>query len=125
MEDIQEITQNAIIWVNTLLSTEEKQGQGTLGNSFSGYCCLGLGCKTLEVPFDSFNTQSDEFATTVGLYGSLGEPMSDEYTLKDLAALNDEYQYGFHEIGEHLIEFVDSYFKPDIAKGIKEHFKTK
>ena len=49
---------DAIVWIDTLATTNVQQGRGRLGNSQMGYCCLGYGCKILDVKYnakDGFN----------------------------------------------------------------------
>ena len=124
MNDIQLITNNAINWIDTLLSTEEKQGQRVLGNSQVGFCCLGLGCHTLKLLYNSSDTGSDDFANSVGLHNTFGQPISYATGLNSLVELNDILRVSFKEIGKVLIQHPDYYFDENVAEGIQKHYKT-
>jgi len=109
----------AIHWINALLTTEEKQATGMLGNSKNGYCCLGLGCKVLEVPYDEEDTDSSALRCKVTLRSNIGDPKDG---LPALTTLNDECHFSFKEIAVRLITMPEQYFMPRVATRIKEHF---
>ena len=54
-------------WIKALRSGKYKQGYGCLGNTKSGYCCLGVGAKVCDVRFVSYATLSESFRDAVGL----------------------------------------------------------
>ncbi|MDC7249160.1 MAG: hypothetical protein PQJ49_04500 [Sphaerochaetaceae bacterium] len=132
---VEQRVENAIRWIDGLKKTRVKQGQGELGDSKSGYCCLGYGCMRNKVPYDPREEYSNEFQKSVGLKTYAGE-FSDVYTLggiddwgdpieaDSLAELNDDHKLSFKEISGIIISQADLLFIGEVAKGIKRHYKN-
>ena len=124
-----EKAENAVKWINTLLTTELNQGRGALGDVESGFCCLGVGCYTLSINYDKYDGTDPDFSDTVGLLNEFGNPTSagisnDTCTNFDdaLVSLNDLHGKTFRQIGYTLIEKPYKYFSEEIADQIEEYF---
>lgn len=128
MKETQEVTKNAITWIDTLFKTDKPQAHKRMGDTQSGFCCLGLGCWRLGIAYYSDDISSRKFSRAVGLDNSLGAPTiyHDESvgSIKSLVSLNDEAQYNFSQIARRLVNHPDWYFKPNIAEGIKKHYEN-
>jgi hypothetical protein len=115
---------NAIAWIEALISGEYKQGYGYLGDD-NGYCCWGLGCKIVGVPFMKYNGWNNVLYSQIGFKncgGSVSPLINGVY--ENLANANDSKQVTFKEIGDYLIANPDN-FVPEVAEGIRQHFKQK
>ena len=128
----QQRAENAILWIDTLLKTRMKQGTEQLGDS-RGYCCLGVACKKLSVPFNPEDTSSPYLIEILGLHtldGHAKHPKTKEVlapapnlSVACLTDLNDNQDYTFRDIAKHLLEATDFYFRPGVAKLIKKHYR--
>lgn len=121
---------NAIKWLEALLSGEYLQGKGVLGNEEMGYCCWGVGCKILDLQFDEIEEWNDTLYLNIGFLSGekLGgiDPVVDYegVTYDDLASLNDEACFSFEKIADYLIQNCKTNFIPGVAKAITKHFKN-
>lgn len=113
----EEKVQNAIKWVDELLTTDVKQGYGKLGDMSDGYCCLGLGCHTLGLQYDPDYYESWGFQKVVGLRTAIG--MFDQTSL---VTLNDLGDFSFKQIGEVIKKKYHSLFEEDVAKALDAHW---
>ena len=125
--------QNAITWIDKLLTTRMKQGQQELGNSKTGHCCLGVACKVLGVPYRHEASSSKELVPALGLHNSFGifrdtkaefedDGLGSEQTF-GLTELNDEADFTFKQIAKRIIDRPHCYFRSGVAKGIRDHYK--
>ena len=116
--------ENAIKWIEALLSGKYKQGKERLGDEEIGFCCLGLGCKVVGKEFHSLDEWDDNFHMHVGFMyanASLREPFYGKF---NLALINDRTSAGFKRIGKMLIKRADDQFIPEVAEAIKKHFNN-
>lgn len=117
---------NSIKWISELMTTDEKQTSNKLGNREVGFCCLGLGCYTLDLDYQWDDPLEPAFTESVGLLTANGAPMGNPVTrvgsLKSLAVYNDSIRKPFSEIGEILKDNATAYFQKDVAEGINKHF---
>lgn len=132
---VEERVANAINWIDGLSKTRVKQGEGELGDSKSGYCCLGYGCMRNKIPYDPREEYSQEFQKSVGLKTYAGE-FTDVHNLGDiddwgdpvevdsLVELNDDHKLSFKEISEIIKQEADNLFIGKVAQGIKRHYKN-
>lgn len=117
-----EQAQNAVIWIDELLTTEKKQGNGTLGSELFGFCCLGVGCTILNIPFSSNSASSPELKVETGMREY--SDTSDKYEVR-LSWLNDTEEYSFKKIGKIMQDNLKVYFKPEVAERIKILFDAR
>ena len=137
---------NARHWLGTLLTTRYPQGKGRLGDAGLGYCCLGVGCKILDVPYHYDSGFSTLFSANVGLKRKFPAVLSDEDApffdgikpsirrklldepskaslfLREVPTpvhLNDTYGLNFREIGQVIGANLDYYFEPHVARAIR------
>lgn len=115
---------NAVIWIETLLETTEKQTTGRLGAPDTGYCCLGIGCKILEVPASPHAAVSSSFCGKVGLYDRQGLSVNTDDFSRSLVGMNDKLKYSFAKIGRVLATEPEAYFRTSVANKIKSVFKS-
>lgn len=111
---------NAIKWIDGLSKTKVEQGECKLGDSKSGYCCLGYGCKVLKIPYDPNMDVSPKFQKAVGLIRVDGCPIDD--TFRCLTTLNDVDEKSFKQIAKILKTNPEQYFTKGVAKGISKHY---
>lgn len=141
-QDIDKAT-NAYAWISALVATDLKQGQGMLGNELEGFCCLGLGCHVLKLPYEPDDGESDAFQELVGLrffdgLAYFGYPdedddghtpsfnsilkFIDELGLEreniayiNLVAFNDSLNMTFKQIAKVLKRFPHLFFEDNVA----------
>lgn len=115
---------NAITWIDGLKNTRVRQGRGELGDSKTGYCCLGYGCKRLGIPYNKWDEVSEEFQFEVGLKGDHGI-FDGEYVgyYCSLTELNDDVGWSFRKISTFLKKRAKDVFIPEVAEGIIKHYK--
>ena len=124
-------SENAIKWINELLTTNEKQGTGQLGDQEKGFCCLGLGCYVLGVEYNWSLFNSRDFSDAVGLLSLEGEPTKyyvkgdnqEDIRLDYISSLNDNHKQSFNDIANHLIQYPEYYFEQKVAEDIKKELK--
>jgi hypothetical protein len=115
---------NAILWIEKLLTAKAdgiKQGQGKLGNSEDGFCCLGYGCEISKIDYNHGYTCSYAFKEKVGLLSVEGRTANHNINFM-LVELNDEQRWGFARIANRLKKYPHLYFIPKVAQSIKGHF---
>lgn len=122
----QQQADNAIKWIDDLLVTKDPQGQTCLGDYNVGYCCLGKGCKVLNIIYDPMDGSSGELKSKVGLFTELGQLKNKNRlpkgTLSDLASLNDMARWSFKKIGQYMIKEPQQMFLPKVAELINKHY---
>lgn len=125
--------QNAVKWIDGLIDGDFKKGIGKLGNEKMGYCCLGAGCKILNIPYRPTFEVSKVFQKNVGLTGVDGEfkehPDSEFFYHEisgrsSLVDLNDNTNKSLADIGKFIKKNANHLFIKDVATGIIEHYKT-
>jgi cytochrome b involved in lipid metabolism len=131
---------NAIKWIESLKTTREKQSKFRLGDSKSGFCCLGLGCKILGVSYEPFHTTSNTLKEVIGLHDTSGraknlylETKPERYVpvkikgkvfeVTSLVRANDIFDLSFRRIATMLIKNPYHFFKEEVAELVEEHFK--
>ena len=103
---------NAIKWLDELATTELPQGQELLGNIYGGFCCLGVGCKLLELHYISSHGDDAEFNELAGIART-----------GFFIAQNDE-GFSFARIAEEAIRNPRVSFELDVAEELAKHYKT-
>lgn len=114
--------ENAIKWIEALLSGEYKQGKYKLGNPKKGFCCWGLGCYIVGREFQGSDVWDNEFYNDIGLNHHEAQITPKFYKHDSLVTVNDETIAGFKRIGKYLIKHASTNFNPEVAKGIEKHF---
>lgn len=109
--DIERIKRDREKWLRALETTYERQGRYRMGNAESGFCCLGLGCHVLGVPYDPHNKSSSAFQARVGLISVGGYPKC--MGKHSLILLNDNKKASFKEIAAILRANMSAYFRGD------------
>lgn len=96
-------------WIEALRSGKYKQGKGELGDPDTGFCCLGVGCVVLDIPFYSGDSNNSEFATAVGLHTAdsdfsddTGEIQPLFWNQPSLMQANDDTNAGFKRIAKFI-----------------------
>lgn len=124
----QEQIDNAIKWLEALLSGNYKQAPDQLGNEEEGFCCWGLGCFIVKKDYTSDQGWDNELYQYLGFNDRDGliSPRliidkSEGYTYGDLAGANDSGNVSFEQIAKYLIENPNN-FLPHVAKAITKHF---
>lgn len=120
---------NAIKWIDGLLKTRLKQGEGQLGNKEDGYCCLGYGCVKLEIPFIFDEGTSEIFQENVGLFADNGNIRNTFFFIDDLeygslVDLNDDAKLTFNQIAKEIKNNLDGLFVPKVASILKKHYES-
>ena len=124
---IEEQKINVIKWLDALLSGKYKQTINRLGSFERGYCCWGLGCDIINIPFDpeeGWNYLLYEYIGFNNKYGLI-EPNVNSIDNKGLDYLNDYLKLNFKEIAAYLIEYSNYNFSPEISVHIDEYYKNK
>ena len=118
---------NAIKWIDGLLVTTVKQGDGQLGNSEIGFCCLGYGCHVLDVDYQANEDYSNPFAVEVGLKkdnARFAPPESiGDSAYYSLADLNDSGKLSFNQIAKFMINRDFSMFEDEVSDKLVKHYK--
>lgn len=109
MMDIETIKRDRETWLQALETTNAKQGVTQLGDAKHGFCCLGIGCDVLGIPYHAMQGTSPVFAQRVGLRTESGGPLEGE-ELGILTEMNDSKDYNFAEIAAHIRAHMDQYF---------------
>ena len=120
---------NAIKWIDGLLVTTVKQGDGQLGNSEIGFCCLGYGCHVLDIVCRPTMGFSSTFAVNVGLRheeGFFSPPMFLDVGSRcnSLSQLNDRGGWSFSQIAKFMIDRDFSMFEDDVAAQLVGHYNN-
>jgi len=128
----------AVSWVQELEYGSHKQGKGVLGDKDDGFCCLGLACETLNIPYraDASWPIKGILEESLGLLDAQGGwPVQGELVLDYLAEqeidlgnsyislgeLNDEGMT-FEQIAVMLKAIPEMYFESSVAILIKKYF---
>lgn len=123
---IKEQQENAIKWLEALLSGKYEQGKNCLGDEDTGYCCWGLGCKIVGIDFSPSDGWDDNLYQYIGYKNEGGyiDPIVKKGSHKyvSLALLNDNASWTFFQIADYLIEHCETNFIPEVAEAIKQHF---
>ena len=137
--------QNAIVWINALDPKEGfKKTTGRLGRELKDktmtYCCLGVGCKVLDLPVDFDRLFSYELIDQVGLNDVSGlfldpkerKTHKSEYLLENgndrishLTDINDivfKEDTDFSGMRTFILENLQYIFVPQVAEGLKKHY---
>ena len=117
-------SENAIKWIETLLSRKYKQGRERLGDEKTGFCCWGLGCFIVNMKYIPEKDWETDLAEKVGFLNTNGDIFPSLYGYKNLAEVNDETTAGFKRIGKHLIKYSENNFLPNVSKAIKMFFSN-
>jgi len=131
---IEEQKKNAITWLDGLLSGSYKQTSEILGTAEQGFCCWGLGCYLINVPYIPNEGWNDNLYEYIGFNSKVGDIYpailkNDEYSSdyeweeSNLAQLNDDFYMTFPEIAAYLIEYSNSNFSPEVSVHIDEYYK--
>lgn len=136
--DTETKAKNAIKWIDGLSKTKSKQGTGELGDSKIGYCCLGYGCKVLDLPYDPSAADSKLFKDSVGLVNvdgyfdsfkadsSVTVKVKDEkHTCYSLVDLNDDVNISFRRISTIIKKNLGNLFTLDVAEKLTQHYYNK
>ena len=112
------------------------------------YCCLGVACRVMKYKDVEFSNEVhgvlpddiglfDEYGTFKKMPEGAGDEIleADEtpikyenFTVKGLTDLNDEVflsDTNFKNVRNFIMNNLEYVFIPSVAKGLKEHFKTK
>lgn len=120
-----EKAKNAIIWIDSLAKTRVKQGQGRLGDSKVGYCCLGWACKKLKIAYNPSDDFEDYLEDEIGLYSSNGNFGWDTIAgVSSLADLNDKLEWSFKKISTFIKQNPMKIFEEEVGKIILNHYKN-
>ena len=119
---IQIQSDNAIKWLEALLSGEYKQGKEMLGDDKRGYCCWGVGCKVIGLKYSPIDGWDDDLYKYIGFDNRAGDLKIKFYNKTTLAAINDNTTAGFKRIAKFLIKTADLHFVKKVAENITNHF---
>ena len=115
--------QNAINWIEALLSGEYPQGAGVLGNAEIGYCCWGLGCFIVGKKYEPKDGWDSELYKYIGFKDTDAQLISHLKGAFSLSLANDDAGVSFEDIARHLVVHADEQFEPEVAAALKDHFK--
>jgi len=90
---------NAELWIQYLEITKKSQRIGALGDDKTGFCCMGIGCVLLKIPYQEFEMFSNLFKSRVGLING-----------HRISQLNDDKRYNFKQIAAELKANPEKYF---------------
>ena len=118
---------NAIKWIEALLSGNYTQNrEGELGSPSKGFCCWGLGCFIVDMPFNSWETWEDDLVKYTGFLdenGRINPPyIYNKEEIVHISTLNDKTTADFKDIANYLIEHCETNFEDYVAEEIKNHF---
>lgn len=106
-------------WVEALQSGKYSQGTGGLGDPKNGYCCLGVGCDILEIPFRAPSPSSVEFVVEMGLNDLAGSFVDHErggfcevMGTRSLVKANDSALLPHAVIAQIILQHPEFVFKP-------------
>lgn len=119
---IEEQAKNAIIWIDDLLTTKDRQGTGLLGDSEIGYCCLGKGATVLGITHLLDDDYSLDLMLSTGLR-TIGGFFVDSCDPSSLTEANDDYGWSFSKIGAFMRDNPHEMFVPEVADLIAKHYK--
>lgn len=126
--------ENAIKWIESLPTYKQATGidRTVLGSKSKGYCCIGAGCKILDIEFEEDDGISKLFRSAVGLYGESGDFIAKEdkvrpryYGKPSLAEINDYTDAGFKRIANLMKRHPDWMFENGVAEIIAKYYSDK
>lgn len=124
----QQQADNAIIWIDSLVKTKVKQGEGMLGNSKEGYCCLGWACKKLKLDYKHGDGFDDRVIDIIGLKRETGGFINEVGNVAiveghhSLAEMNDSGDYTFKQISKVIVENIPLLFNLETATILQNHY---
>lgn len=120
---------NAIIWIDAL--DDYKKGVRAL-ERLGTFCCLGVGCKVLQIPYQGYDINPKGLAEKVGMFSETGDfsrplnlAIETKHIAESLVQLNDwifEYDENFTNVKATILANLESIFKPNVAALLKEHY---
>ena len=127
--NIKQQVANIFTWLKALETTNFAQNDGMLGNEERGFCCLGLACHTLNIPYTDTNGYSVELPDFVGLSTKAGDfsisVKGKHGPLKNLANLNDSGEYTFKDIAKIIRSNRKGLFTEEVAEEFGKQLKSK
>jgi hypothetical protein len=116
---------NAILWIESLKSGEYKKGIGALGVEKEGewtYCCLGVGCKALNIDENYARGYSYKLIDLVGLTTEIGyfDNHNDSLTNSNDNVYKDDTD--FTNMVRIILDNIDYLFMGPVAEGLKKHY---
>lgn len=122
-------TKRAIKWIDTLETTDLLQGKEALGDAEEGYCCLGIGCKVLGIPYLPSAQHSFELVDKVGLrdlHGDFKEALViNGFEWESLAEVNDMTATNFEGIAKIIKNNPRNVFRKKVARQLEEYYTNK
>ena len=122
--------ENAVKWIDALKSGEYRKTTCQLGKEDGAgnwsYCCLGVGCKVLGLHTSMLQAVSFELKDSVGLNYANGNFRTLQGFSDSLTLLNDtefSKDKGFENMVPYIIDNIDTLFRDEVAKLLKEHYK--
>lgn len=119
---------NAIIWIEALKSGKYQKGVGALGIENEGewsYCCLGVGCKALNIDEDFARGYSKQLAHQIGLTTGVGYFDFSRDCLTNCNDLTYKYDTDFTNMVRVILDHIDDLFFDPVAEGLKKHYDVK
>lgn len=127
---IEEQKINVIKWLDGLLTGSYRQGFEALGSLKYGFCCWGLGCHLMGIPFLPDLDWDDTLYEYIGFNSQKGD-INPPIICKDshiqnnnLAELNDNFKMSFPEIASYLIKYSNYNFLPEISIHIDQYYEN-
>lgn len=118
---------NAILWIEALKSGKYQKGVGALGVEKDGewsYCCLGVGCKVLNIDENYARGYSGKLMYQIGLTTEVGYF---DFSRNCLTQCND-YTYeddkDFTNMVRAILGNIDDLFIEPVAEGLKKHYNV-
>lgn len=114
--------ENAITWIDALPSYKQAPmgKRENMGDAETGFCCLGVGCHVLSIPYNKKDGASEQLKSAVGLLTPLGHFL---FSKDCLSSINDATAIGFNGISEIMKENPHWMFEHAVADLIKEHYQ--
>jgi hypothetical protein len=144
---------NAIKWIDALKGGKNgfKKGVESLGQYIrtfdedgwlididtssefpNSYCCLGVGCRVLNIEENWVHEFSEKLTERVGLYdseGSFYDPATENEVVlmgkTSIAEVNDgvySTDTTFTNMRKFILNHIDNIFIPPVAKKLKQHY---
>lgn len=114
--------ESAVIWINKLKTTRRKQGREMLGDSNTGYCCLGIACKVLNIEFEYDDSLSMTLIGEIGLKTEEGDFIDEDGEGYSLVDLNDTLYFSFKKIANKMKKVNFSMFNDEVAELLTNHY---
>lgn len=116
---------NAIIWIEALKSGKYRKGIGALGVETEGewsYCCLGVGCKALNIEENFDKGFSYKLMHQIGLITEVGYFDYSNNCLTDCNDVNYKNDTDFTNMVNVILNNIDDLFIHPVAKGLKKYY---